>query len=483
MDGRGLEQRSESHRGQNHRTSETQKTEGDVAQGFIPAKKKRPEAGRPSRNNRNNCCCHRLSVWVCGKKGTENGRQTRNSQPATCNPISRPETRYLKPLTCECIMQQKTTSRIELQETLERNILHGLSLEWDHALWVLDEPERQKMNKPLLSLRDMGRKLGTWSEEKNEITLSREHVLKCPWDDTREILIHEMAHQYADQVLGAKDETPHGPLFRQACLRLRANPSASGQVGTLHERLQNKSRDRHDRHLVRIKKLMSLAESKNRHEAEAAMAKAHDLMKKYNLKVLEQSRPREFVSVFVGKPALRHFRESYYIANLLQDYYFVQGLWVSAYVLEKGKMGRVLEISGTRRNIKIATYVYAFVNRYIDSQWQTYSRGKKLNRHRKSDFAVGLVEGFTNKLARHEKAQRADRSPEARALVKFDDPLLGNYMAHRYPHTRSFSRKTVNHDTGILADGFKVGEKMVISKGIAHSGSSASPSAPKLLTA
>jgi hypothetical protein len=94
---------------------------------------------------------------------------------------------------------------------------------------------------------------------------------------------------------------------------------------------------------------------------------------------------------------------------------------------------------------------------------------------------VGLVEGFTNKLARHENAQKGDSSKQTRALVRFDDPLLTQYMVQRYPHTRSFSRKTVNHDTGVLEDGFKVGEKMVISKGIVHDGSSASSSTPKLL--
>jgi hypothetical protein len=234
---------------------------------------------------------------------------------------------------------------------------------------------------------------------------------------------------------------------------------------------------------LRIKKLMSLAESGNRHEAEAAMAKAHDLMKKYNLQLLAQSRAPDYISIFVGAPALRHFRESYYIANLLQDYYFVEGLWVSAYVLAKGKMGRVLEISGTRRNIKIASYVYDFVNRYIDSQWEAYKNGRKLNRHRKSDFAVGLVEGFSNKLARHQHDQKTGTSTNTRALAKLNDPLLGEYMAHRYPHTRSFSRRTVNHDTGILEDGFKAGEKMVISKGITREDASENSNAPKLLTA
>lgn len=378
-------------------------------------------------------------------------------------------------------MPHNNTARLELLESLERNILLGLSMEWDHALWVLEESERRKLKKPLFSLKDMGRKLGTWSKEKKEISLSREHALHCPWDDIREVLVHEMAHQYADQVLHAGDEPPHGPLFRQACRRLRANPSATGRVRTLQERMQDHVEDSHDRHLVRIKKLMSLTESGNRHEAEAAMAKARDLMQKYNLRLMAQHPSREFISVFLGKPALRHFREAYYIANLLQDYYFVQGLWVSAFVLERGKMGRVLEISGIKRNINIASYVYDFVNRYIDSQWQKYKSDRKLNRHRKSDFAVGLVEGFANKLACHQHAGKADPPEDDFTPAIIEDPLLGDYMAHRYPHTRRFSRKTANHDAGITEDGFKIGEQMVISKGIVHEDPTDSSGTPKLL--
>ncbi|MBW1890303.1 MAG: DUF2786 domain-containing protein [Deltaproteobacteria bacterium] len=365
------------------------------------------------------------------------------------------------------MLDTKKTS-IHIQEQLERNILQGLSLEWENALWVLKEAQRKKMKKPLFSLKDMGRQLGTWSREKNEISLSRKHVLNYPWEDVREILLHEMAHQYADQILNAGDKLPHGRLFQEACFILRANPSASGSFKPLHERVHGEPRDRRDRHLLRIKKLMSLAESKNRHEAEAAMAKAHDLMKKYNLELLSQNKTRDYISMFVGHPALRHFRESYYLANLLQEYYFVQGLWVSAYVLEKGKMGRALEISGTVQNVKIASYVHAFVNHYIDSQWRVYRHGKKLNRYRKSDFAVGLIEGFINKLTTRAETRDKNSAPNARSLVKFADPLLGDYMAYKYPNTRSFSRKTTNHNTDILEDGYKIGEKMVISKGISH---------------
>ena len=167
------------------------------------------------------------------------------------------------------------------------------------------------------------------------------------------------------------------------------------------------------------------------------------------------------------------------MANLLQTYYFVQGIWVSAYVIEKGKMGRVLEISGTAQNIDIATYVHAFVNHHIDSQWRVYCGGKRLSRYRKSDFAVGLIEGFCSKL------EAGQKTPESKAgeyaLVKFKDPLLGDYMRHRYPHTRSFTRKTSTHDEGIIRDGFKIGSRMVISKGISQDRTSTGQNQPKLL--
>ena len=144
---------------------------------------------------------------------------------------------------------------------------------------------------------------------------------------------------------------------------------------------------------------MSLAKSTNRHEAESAMTKAHELMRKYNIDLLNKSSHRNFVSMFIGSPALRHHREEYHLANLLQKYYFVQGLWVSSYVLAKGKMGRVFEISGVPENVKIASYVYDFVKNTIDRHWRHYNRQGTLNRYRKTDFAVGLVEGFCNKLA------------------------------------------------------------------------------------
>jgi len=351
------------------------------------------------------------------------------------------------------------------QETLEHRILHGLSCEWETALWVLDEPHRQRMRPPLFSLRDYRRTWGTWSRERREISLSRDLVLRHSWDAVMEVLLHEMAHQFAEEVLAAREEPSHGPVFRRACHLLRANPKASGRYAPLDDRMTRESQGPEDRTVRRVRKLMALAESPNRHEAEVSMAKAHELIARHNLHLLEQDDDRDFASVFVGRPALRHPREDYALANLLQEFYFIQGIWVPAYVLEKGKMGRVLEISGTDQNIRLASYVHDFVYRFIETQWRTYNERKGLSRRRQTDYAGGIIEGFRSKLA----SQNQRKKPEGKkALIKLRDPLLQEYVAYRYPRTVNEKRAVSARDEEVVSDGREVGRKLVIHKGISE---------------
>jgi hypothetical protein len=52
-------------------------------------------------------------------------------------------------------------------------------------------------------------------------------------------------------------------------------------------------------------------------------------------------------------------------------------MWIQAWVLEKARMGRVLEISGTRKNVRIAEYIHTAICRYIDGAWADYRRNKR----------------------------------------------------------------------------------------------------------
>jgi hypothetical protein len=361
-------------------------------------------------------------------------------------------------------LQKQNTMLI--QKELERRILHGLACEWENALETLSPPDKEKLRKPLFRLGDMDSQWGYWSGENNEICLSRNLVLNHPWDTICEILLHEMAHQYAEQALGEENESPHGPKFKKACHLLRANPKASGNYRPLDERVLHYSPSPEDKIMVRVKKLMALAQSQNRHEAESAMAKAHEFIAKYNIDILTRNEDRHFVSIFVGHPALRHFREDYHLAGLLQDFYFVYGIWVPAYVLDKGKMGSVLEISGTVQNIRIASYVHDFVKRFIDSQWQRYNKKRGLNRYRKTDFAVGILKGFRSTLRKQNRGKK--RNKDKLGLIKVEDPLLQKHVDYKYPYTAGIRGKVLRGYKDVLKDGIGIGKRLVIYKGISE---------------
>lgn len=353
-----------------------------------------------------------------------------------------------------------------IRTELERKILYGLALEWENALFLLDSKYRGLLRMPAFSLKDMKRKLGYWSGEKKEICINRDFALSCNWDSIKKILLHEMAHQFAEEVFYARNETPHGPLFKKACHLLRADSRASEQYSATGNIFSPNEDDPDTKILLRIKKLFSLAQSSNRNEAESAMKKAHELVSKYNIDILLKNADRSFTSIFAGTPALRHPREEYHLAGLLREFYFVRTIWIPAYVIKKEKMGRVLELSGTEENIAIASYVYDFIKHYIDTRWLEYNKKGLFNRHRKTDFASGIIRGFGAKL----KTGAVNKGNSSHALIKTGDPKLEEYMKYRYPHTVSISKKSSGCDTGVLRDGINIGKNLVISKGITKSG-------------
>ena len=353
-----------------------------------------------------------------------------------------------------------------LEEDLTRRILKGLLYEWKSFLWVLPPHYRDLMKPPIFRLNDMMKESwGYWNPEKREICISRDLVFNYSWASVREVLLHEIAHQFAYEVLGCKGESPHGPTFQRACFLLRANPKASGKFKPLDERVANESPDEEEKILQKIKKLLALAESQNQHEAEAAMLKAQDFIRKYNVEIIELDKKRNFVSTFLGKPALRHPREEYHLATLIQDQYFVQGIWIPAYVLEKEKMGRVLEITGTLKNVQLAAYLYDFVHSYINQQWEQYNQDRRLNRYRKTDFAIGIIEGFRSKLEEQRKVKTS--LSKRNSLMKISDPRLDEYMSYKYPSTSKF-RRNGKSNLHIYQDGLRLGKQMIVYKGITY---------------
>lgn len=347
---------------------------------------------------------------------------------------------------------------------MERYILQGLASEWACAVAGLPRKYQVRMVRPGFELRDLTHCWGLWEPGKRNLALRRSLVWEYSWLCAREVLRHEMAHQMVTDVFG-EDPAGHGPRFQEACRWLGADPRASGTFPSIHERLRQASVEEDDRILSRVQKLLALAQSANRHEAEVAMAKAHECIARHNLDRLAAPAERLYCSVCVGAPALSHAVEEYALATLLREYYFVETVWVPAYVLHRGKMGKILELSGTEANARMAEYVHEFLHRTILDQWRLFQGHRRLHRHRRTDFALGLLSGFRERLEAQTKGLEANHGP-AGALIRCGDPHLEKYLRERFPRLRKFGRGGRQLDEAIHRAGQAAGRKTVLAKPI-----------------
>lgn len=351
-----------------------------------------------------------------------------------------------------------------LSPELAHRLLHGLHLEWTEARDNNADPGIRGLTPPLFALHGGKGSLAHWNNRRREISFNRDFLFHHPWDAVREVLLHEMAHQVACELLDATGQPPHGPAFRTACDLLGANPKASGNYPTLRERLAMGDASSEDALTRRIQKLFALARSNNPHESEAALAKARTLMEKHQLEAIESGPcPEDYTSLFLGNPALRHHREYYALANLLTEHYFVRCIWTMACVVDKGKMGRVLEVSGTRAHVVAAEYLYHFILDFIDRSWAEVQgeRNEKLGRFRKSDFAVGIVAGFSEKLRREKK-----KSKESLLPAPVTDPGLTAYIGRRYPRLVRRTRRGRKVDADLLNRGKAAGKRLTLRPGL-----------------
>ena len=354
-----------------------------------------------------------------------------------------------------------------LQADLERRILNGLACEYDASLHFLDGPLRARMVRPLLRLSDLKGRWGQWVPERREICLSRNLAMHYPWGAVREVLRHEMAHQLAG-LMAANDHRPHGAAFREACRLLRADPAASANYRALDRRANGPAALPEDRWRLRVQKLFALAESPNPHEAASAMRKARELITRHGDDRPQGAWTEPHISVLIGKPALRHFRDEYLLAQLLIDLYGVAGVWVPAYVLDKGRMGSALEISGRPAQIQVAAYAHDFVGRFIEGCWRQDRKLRNRGRRPLRDFAVGVIEGFRAKTILPAKNPEPPLTT-SNAIVAIQDPRLTAYLRHRYPHLRNFRREGGRIDPTAYGAGLEQGRHLMIREGIGGS--------------
>ena len=344
---------------------------------------------------------------------------------------------------------------------LEASLLRELMRTWRD---IANTYFKGGLHPPVMRLVDGTTRLGAWDRRARCIELSRPFVMKQSWGSVVEVLKHEVAHQYAHEVLGAIDETAHGPAFRKVCALMGIDPAASGTPEV--------SDEGDERVLKKVADLLALAQSGNRHEAENAAALAQRLMLKHNVALADAPGRRRYGFRHLGAIKGRHQESEHILAGILADHFFVEAIWVPGYRPEDGMRGSVLEICGSLANLEMASYVHDFLQHTAERLWKEHKRaeGIRNNRDRRS-YIAGVMEGFRERLA-SEKKRSADRG-----LVWVGDADLHRYHRRRHPHVRTV-RLQGHGPNDARRHGRAAGRNIVLHRGVKGGGTARGKALP-----
>lgn len=314
----------------------------------------------------------------------------------------------------------------------------------------------RRLRRPTLGWLDASEAcLGQWKSDQRRLSLSI-RLLQGGWGGLVEVLKHEMAHQYVDEVLGVR-QRPHGAVFREVCGKRGIDARASGPPQATEEGGSAV--------LERVQKLLSLAASDNAYEAEAAMAAAHRLLLKHNLELLPHT--STYCFDHIGKPSGRIFEYQRLVALILGEHFFVQTLWVPVWRPAEGKRGSVIEVCGTRSNVELAAYVHDFLHSAAERLWAVHRRDRAIRSNKeRREFLSGVMSGFRSKL------EEEGRQVERQGLVWQGDPALRDYLKARHPHT-TWVRFAARRANASRQHGHAAGQRLVLHRGLqgrSHSG-------------
>ena len=303
------------------------------------------------------------------------------------------------------------------------------------------------LREPSFDWHEGASRLGLWFGASRTVSLARDLALKEPWYRVLAVLKHEMTHQYIEEVLGAAEASPHGPLFERICREKEIESLA--EVG-----LVPAAQAAGARAVEKVRKLLALASSSNRHEAEAAMQTAHRLMLEWNVREIERHAAAGYVIRHLGEPG-RINAVQRMLATLLRDFFFVETVFVDSYDARQQRSGRVLEVLGRPENVEIAEYTWHFLLNTAATHWRNFE--DRQPGARRLHYMYGLVHGFYDRL----QEERARPGSPCTDLVWQGDPDLERYFRKRYPRL-SWSSSSLALQRGSFEAGRRQGRKVVL---------------------
>ena len=334
---------------------------------------------------------------------------------------------------------------------------------------------------PAFRINDSRVTLGAWHPETRTISISSALINGYSWDAVINVLKHEMAHQYVHEHLGREMEQPHGQSFAVACKKLGVlfpfNTSGGDTPKVFTAEKQYNLDSEYNRKVDKVRKMLSLAGSGNKHEAEAAMSKANSFIRKYNLERLDKIESTRYSYEIINTRKKRLHIIERRIACLLMDYFYVDIVYSELFDQQMLEFNKTIELLGTVENVAFARHAYDFLKQRVEYLWHGFRKESQAPGKLRKTYILGLLQGFREKLAKDEKKASmpgnivADlgKNKTVSALVVAKDPGLSDFTEQRFPRLRKVQyRSSRIRCTDTFTAGKAEGKKITIHKTVKH---------------
>jgi predicted SprT family Zn-dependent metalloprotease len=306
------------------------------------------------------------------------------------------------------------------------------------------------------------KKQGYFNSSTMQIGLNKNLLYLAKSEVISNILRHELGHLFVfiKHQSTFNELQPHGKEYREVCQSFGWSSEITKAKSSLTDDNKNvTSSFLSQSKYKKIKKLLSLAQSTNRHEAELATIKANELLLKYNIESLsieDQNDEISYVKAILEKKKSGPTMHAIY--EILQ-YFYVQP------VFSRKKDKTVLEVVGTRENVELADYIAKFLNNELESFWKNAQKENPKLRGitKKKSYIQGVSKGFIQKLEQSKNTGTAeDRSLVSKQILRLTKLA--------YPKLSKGSFKSGNECSESLHIGLKHGESLSIRHGISSKG-------------
>lgn len=203
--------------------------------------------------------------------------------------------------------------------------------------------------------------------------------------------------------------------------------------------------------IEKIQKLLSLAQSDNKNEAELASKKAQELLIKHNLKMSEiQDHNPEYSQneIDFGRKKPQELK---YINDLLRSHFFV-------YIYRSGSKDIV---TGSEENLEIALYVRSFLINAFKNLYKAEKRAKNWSgQENKASFYYGLWLGLNEQLNEQKKKFDADNK------LMVINKAIESYVKDKNPNIRNTTARVNASNRDAVNSGINQGKNLKINKGL-----------------